>query len=148
MKDYALGFCFLDKSLDKLVLIKKKRPSWMNGFLNGIGGSVESEESPRAAMIREFKEETGVLVKNWSYFGVLTNETDGARIHLFTAINKKAVNVRQTTDEEVGIFFAKTFIRSFLESGALLPSNSYLINMAVCSLKKGIHSKFFDISIK
>lgn len=43
----------------RMAFIKKNRPAWQAGKLNGIGGKVEPQESPNNAINREFKEETG-----------------------------------------------------------------------------------------
>jgi len=67
-KYYVLGFLF---SLDykKVALIRKNKPEWQAGSLNGIGGKIELiDESPFYAMIREFKEEAGVEVITWKEF--------------------------------------------------------------------------------
>jgi 8-oxo-dGTP pyrophosphatase MutT (NUDIX family) len=45
---------------DEVLLIHKKRPSWMAGRLNLCGGKIEEGESPIAAAIRELKEESGL----------------------------------------------------------------------------------------
>jgi len=58
MKTYVLGFLF-NKNKNKLLLIRKNRPSWQAGKLNGIGGKVEEGEAVLTAMHRETKEETG-----------------------------------------------------------------------------------------
>jgi len=38
VKRYVLGFCF-GPSLTTVVLIKKNRPAWQAGRLNGVGGA-------------------------------------------------------------------------------------------------------------
>lgn len=55
---YVLGFMFSEEG-DKVALIRKNKPDWQKGLLNGIGGKIENGEDTEAAMIREFKEETG-----------------------------------------------------------------------------------------
>lgn len=62
--EYVLGFLFNTKQ-NHVLLIKKNRPDWQAGKLNGIGGHIETGESPIQAMIREFKEETGLLYEDW-----------------------------------------------------------------------------------
>ena len=42
---------------NRVALIRKKRPKWQEGFLNGVGGKIEEGETPHAAMAREAKEE-------------------------------------------------------------------------------------------
>jgi len=66
MIKYALGFLF-SKDKEKVVLIKKTKPEWQAGFLNGVGGKVEQGETYVEAMIREFEEETGVVFTDWHH---------------------------------------------------------------------------------
>jgi len=65
MKSYVVGFVytptFSTKGLEVL-LIRKMKPPWQVGALNGVGGLIEPGEFPAAAMQREFKEETDCLV--------------------------------------------------------------------------------------
>ncbi len=97
MTSYVLGFCF-DKN-DKVVLIKKAKPPWQRGKLNGVGGKVEAGESPRTAMRREFKEETDKDVVNWTLKGWMQgNSWD---IAIFVSEVDSLEDVRTTTDEEV-----------------------------------------------
>lgn len=71
MTQYVAGFMF-DKALSRVALIRKNKPVWQAGLLNGIGGKVEpTDEHPHAAMVREFKEETGVDHSEWVYFAKL-----------------------------------------------------------------------------
>lgn len=53
MSLYTCGFMF-DKYNN--VLMIKKTKDWQQGLLNGIGGTIEKDEYPPEAMIREFKE--------------------------------------------------------------------------------------------
>ena len=55
----VVGFMF-SVLKSSVVLIKKERPKWQEGKLNGVGGKVEKGESPFDAMKREFLEETGL----------------------------------------------------------------------------------------
>ena len=59
MKLYCCGFMF-SKDFSHVLLIEKARPKWQEGKVNGIGGHLESGESPVDAMVREFEEETGL----------------------------------------------------------------------------------------
>jgi 8-oxo-dGTP pyrophosphatase MutT (NUDIX family) len=78
MKHYVLGFMF-DCTLQKVVLIKKDtdkpEQQWQNGLLNGVGGGIERDELPKAAMSREFFEETGLPTADddWLFAGRITD---------------------------------------------------------------------------
>ena len=67
--NYVVGFLFKeDKS--SVVLIRKDRPAWQAGKLNGVGGKIEPNESAIDAMVREFREETSVDTNPsiWKHF--------------------------------------------------------------------------------
>ena len=75
MTDYVVGFMF-DKNLEKVLLIKKNRPEWQKGKLNGVGGHVEKGELFRDAMTREFQEETGLYVPSCSWNKIINISGD------------------------------------------------------------------------
>ena len=60
--DYVAGFCFSECG-GRVALIRKLKPEWQRGLLNGIGGKMEPGESLHSAMVREFEEETGAHVE-------------------------------------------------------------------------------------
>jgi 8-oxo-dGTP diphosphatase len=103
MKKYVVGFMF---SPDKqfVALIKKNRPEWQAGKLNGIGGKIEDGETPRAAMVREFQEETGVRTYNedWEIAGRI----EGAEFLVFIlrAFSDRVMYVGTVTDEKVNLY--------------------------------------------
>lgn len=53
------GFMF-NQHGNKVVLVRKTKPEWQANKLNAVGGKIEGDESAYAAMVREFREETGV----------------------------------------------------------------------------------------
>lgn len=68
-KDLVLGLVF-SEDLENVVLLRKNRPDFLAGKLNGVGGHIEGGESHRSAMEREFKEETGVrIIPHWELLG-------------------------------------------------------------------------------
>lgn len=82
---YVAGFMFND-SKTQVALIRKSKPEWQRGKLNGIGGKIEEGESPLRAMVREFKEESGMLHEGWKYFLKMRGtNSDGAlfQVHFF-----------------------------------------------------------------
>lgn len=67
MQAYCLGFLFNDSN--EVLLVRKNKPDWQKGLLNGVGGKIEENESPSSAMIREFKEEVGeIKTYEWDLF--------------------------------------------------------------------------------
>ena len=103
MTKYVVGFMF---SPDKqfVALIRKNRPEWQAGKLNGIGGKIEVGEFPRGAMVREFREETGVETteEEWDIAGRM--EGVESRIYILRAISSQVMNVTTTTDEKVFLY--------------------------------------------
>ena len=67
---YVAGFLF-DSALAEVALIRKNKPAWQSGLLNGIGGKIETGETALDAMLREFNEETGADVRGWKHFALL-----------------------------------------------------------------------------
>ncbi len=76
----VLGFLFSEKET-RVALIQKQKPEWQKGYLNGIGGKVETQEEPYKAMTREFQEETGLLFKEWKHCLIFT--CDGGTVYVF-----------------------------------------------------------------
>ncbi len=67
---YVLGFAF-DYSPPGLnvLLIRKTKPDWQKGKLNGVGGKIEPGETPIKAMVREFREETTIATAETDWIG-------------------------------------------------------------------------------
>lgn len=103
MVNYVLGFMFPEEK-DYVALIRKERPEWQAGKLNGIGGHIEQWEGPHTAMEREFLEETGVDSKElWTQFAVLTG-TDW-KMYVFKAFTDIVFKVETKTDEDIGVYW-------------------------------------------
>lgn len=84
---YAATVCFLRR--DGRVLLQERAPGriWA-GRLNGPGGKIADGESPEAAIVREVREETGLLVVNPVPAGTLNllfgvPEESRLRVHIF-----------------------------------------------------------------
>lgn len=58
MKLYVAGFLFND-ARNECVVVEKNHPEFQKGKHNAVGGEIKEGETPIAAMVREFKEETG-----------------------------------------------------------------------------------------
>jgi 8-oxo-dGTP diphosphatase len=82
MKTYVCGFLFSpDRS--RVLLIRKNRPAWQAGKLNGVGGKIEPGETPHQAMVREFREEAGVDLPEprWQHVLTLSGKDDAGAGH-------------------------------------------------------------------
>jgi 8-oxo-dGTP diphosphatase len=110
---YCLGFLF-SKSRNKVMLIKKKKPEWQAGKLNGVGGKLEKNEMPHDAMVREFYEETGIWVRDWNPVASLQfNYGSDAytTVHLFTAVGDWLTMVpRRDLPERANWYFWNDYI--------------------------------------
>jgi len=73
MKYYVNGFMFNEEGT-KVALIRKNRPEWQKGCLNGIGGKINEGENPIQAMNREFEEESGGKGLDWFQYCTLEGE--------------------------------------------------------------------------
>lgn len=79
---YVAGFAF---HREEVLLVRKKMPRWQAGLLNAVGGKIEDGETPCAAMVREFVEETtlGTSLGQWSCFCVESHVD--YEVHFFKA---------------------------------------------------------------
>jgi 8-oxo-dGTP diphosphatase len=96
-----------NKTHDRVVLIRKKRPAWQAGRFNGVGGHVDRLETPIQAMVREFREEVGVDTKvtDWRWFADMHRD-DGEspfRVWVYWA-DGSLEKVKTAGDEEVRVF--------------------------------------------
>lgn len=104
MTDYVCGFAFTHTHHETNVALIHKRhgPDVVVGRLNGIGGKIERGETIHEAMVREFKEEAGVLIPKWDPFCKMNVPPYGT-VFMFSAIisSELAKEVRGREDEEI-----------------------------------------------
>lgn len=106
MQRYVLGFVIDGVSKDEVVLIRKTKPAWQRGRLNGVGGKIEPDEKTIDAMIREFTEEAGVVVENWEQFATITDEST-FHVSIFRSwdMDGKIINsVATQTEENIEVY--------------------------------------------
>lgn len=72
---YVAGF-LIDNDARTVALVRKGKPAWQAGRLNGIGGKIEDGEDDSQAMRREFLEEAGVDISEamWEVFAVVAGD--------------------------------------------------------------------------
>lgn len=99
MITYVVGFAF---GVGEVALIRKARPDWQKGRLNGIGGHIEEGESSHEAMVREFEEETGVELIYWDLFAKLQGKDWSC--DFFRVFGVDLTTLKTTTDEEVLVY--------------------------------------------
>lgn len=137
---YVVGFLFSNdctcarQECYRVLLINKKRPEWQAGYLNGVGGKVESGESAEKAMEREFNEETGLILRwqAWTRFATIDSPT--AFVYCFWAVAPRAFldSAKATTDEVPVVKSQGDMGRNFEE---LLPSVRYLVPLALVHMR-------------
>lgn len=99
MTRMCLGFCF--NPLDNTVLLmRKNRPDWQAGKLNGVGGHIETGETSRDAMVREFREETGCAIPDflWEHVGRMEHIQNSPEDKAPWTVSVYMVNMTQTDD--------------------------------------------------
>ena len=130
-KRYVVGFALDDEG--RVALIRKRRPEWQAGHLNGIGGHIEdSDASPLAAMQREFQEETGHRLSEGAWQLMLRMTFAGAEIFFYrTRVEAATLNLLQTTtDEEVVVVPLATVASVALSGGAVVANLAWLLPLA------------------
>ncbi len=96
MNHFVLGLVF-NYSKDRVLLIEKRRPAWMAGKWNGIGGHIEKDETPMAAMHREATEECG---HGYRFKHKVTFVCPGGTVFVFSAIYPRPdIHFSQIEDE-------------------------------------------------
>lgn len=133
MTSYCLGFAFTDHD-NFVVLIRKNKPAWQKGLLNGVGGKVEETDgSPRYAMVREFAEETGLVTHSDLWVPFTEMRYDGVRVHCFaTRLPRENESFSQMTDEQVGLYS----IIDVRNHPKIIPNLRWLIPMALHKLNE------------
>lgn len=119
----VVGFLFDDRR-DHVLLIQKDRPEWQAGRLNGIGGKIEPKETAIEAMIREFHEETGLLVTNWLPFLELADVRGLWTVQFFKAFGSLRGARRRESEIPVIVQVDKL-------PGYVIPNLRWLIPMAL-----------------
>lgn len=126
---YVVGFAFSEEEFNEdkyVVLIRKNKPAWQAGRYNGVGGKIEPGESAREAMVREFREETGLTVVAWRQFAALGGE--GFSVVFFRSFIplKELSRVQSMTKELVDIRAVCD-----IKVSEVIPNLTWLIPMAL-----------------
>lgn len=128
---YVAEFMF-DETLQNVALIRKLKPAWQKGKLNGIGGKVEEGEAPYDAMVREFWEETdcNTVVSQWNQLAQLKGpdwQVD------FYATRGTLAALNSATDEKVEVHPVKKVVQ-WLD---VIENLTWLIPLAIDHLTDG-----------
>ena len=81
--------CYIENNAQYLMLHRTKKQNDINrGKWIGVGGHVESQESPEECLVREVKEETGLTLTSYKLRGLVTfvnSECESELMCVFTA---------------------------------------------------------------
>lgn len=121
--EYVNGFLF-SPDYKRIVLIRKNRPAFQIGKLNGIGGRIEQGETPIDAMKREFMEEAGLEIDNWHNFSKMEGEE--WVVYMYVSSSDEYTKAYSKTDEEVEIHYV--FDIANLD---VIPNLKWLIPMSI-----------------
>ncbi|MCP3924893.1 MAG: NUDIX domain-containing protein [Desulfobacterales bacterium] len=109
MKDlennFVVGFAFTEDK-KQVLLVRKEKPPWQKGHLNGVGGKVKKGETPLEAMMREGHEETGLYLP-WKYKARMEGiNNDGAYFicHILYTYSDRVHNFIQKEEEILRLF--------------------------------------------
>ncbi len=107
MKKYTLGFAF-DKKGEKVVLIEKTKPEFLKGLWNGVGGKIEDIDStPLDGMIREFWEETGTHMPNWTEAFFIDNSMNNYQMWVYYTFDDRVYECKTVIEERVALISIK-----------------------------------------
>lgn len=141
--DYVLGFMF-SPDFKKVALIRKNKPEWQKGLLNGIGGKLELHEfAPEDAMIREFQEEAGYKT-SWTLFSAMggaTNDGEPFSVYCFTTTGD-LTQLKSQEEEKIEIIDTETITPLRTDMVENLP---WLIPLAIDMLRDN-RPYFVDVS--
>ena len=81
--------CYIERDGAYLMMLRNKKEHDLNeGKWIGVGGKFKRKESPEECLLREVKEETGLTLKRWHFYGVVSfrsNEWDAEDMYLYSA---------------------------------------------------------------
>lgn len=121
---YVAGF-LVDPTTRTIALVRKGKPAWQAGRLNGIGGKIEAGENESNAMRREFREEAGVDITEGAWEAIAVVAGDWGSVTFFRVFGPTSgVRTMETEPIEVHSIDA-------LPLNQCLPNLSWLIPLAL-----------------
>jgi 8-oxo-dGTP diphosphatase len=126
MTKYVMGLLF-SKDCSKIALIRKQKPEWQLGLLNGVGGKVEDGETYLQAMTREAKEEANIKA-DWKEICTLRDlNEENFVVACFYAVDC-ILDVTTVESEIVGIYEVNDIIT---RKEKTIPNIPWLVNLAL-----------------
>lgn len=145
---YVLGV-LLDEDEKHVLVILKNRPAWQLGKLNCVGGKIEGDELPIAAMTREFLEETnyqGEELPRWQYVGKRFREATydfqptSYEMFIFVAHVDTRACENMSTDEPT--FRIPLNLEVLQRRG--VPGLAWVVDIARCAKRENFHVRVQD----
>jgi 8-oxo-dGTP diphosphatase len=96
--EYVAGF-LIHPTDQTVTLVRKGKPEWQRGKLNGVGGKIEPGEAPHEAMRREFREEAGLDIRSWAWFA--TVQGPWGAVHFFRAFSSAEPRTMESEPIEI-----------------------------------------------
>jgi 8-oxo-dGTP diphosphatase len=134
---------FLKDADENIPFIRKLKPEWQKGLLNGVGGKCKNGEAPWTAMVREWEEETGDKTEHeWRRFAVL--RFPSAVLHCFRAQCKKLPLLPETNDagEAIEVY------QNEIKNGDCIPNLHWLLPLAFNDPDRMFVEAFADTEYK
>jgi 8-oxo-dGTP diphosphatase len=123
-QEYVVGFIFSEDK-KQVALIRKNRPEWQAGLLNGVGGKIDNNESPISCMSRECQEETNAIIPitEWNAYAEFFG--DWGKVYVFSTTFDLEL-LESPESEKIEIHQVND-----LTNQKLTPNVSFLIPMAL-----------------
>jgi 8-oxo-dGTP diphosphatase len=121
---YVAGF-LIDPTRQLVALVRKGKPAWQAGLLNGIGGKIEPGESAADAMSREFMEEAGVCIQAGAWEHFATVDGDWGSVTFFRCFGSTS-GVQTMESEPIEVHHLPS-----VPYDAALPNLSWLLPLAL-----------------
>jgi 8-oxo-dGTP diphosphatase len=134
--EYVLGFLF-DLKKSQVILIRKLKPNWQKNLLNGVGGKIEEGETPINAMVREFKDETGIdtVESNWKHYATMSSAS--FNVAVFKAFLDTPLP-QKLTDEEPIIVSTNPDFKQTISYHRYVSNIPWLVEMALDDNESGV----------
>lgn len=144
--DLRYTLIFLTRGDQILMLHRRKPPN--QGLWNGIGGHIEAGEAPLACALREIKEETGFIIEDLRFHGLLTwegYETPAGGLYIFSG---EAPSTGEAIGDDEGELAWKA--REWVFSNPQVVSNIHIMGPAVFNgdPPRVYHFHYLDSSIE